>query len=156
MHVQSRLPSRFKDHQRDANNRLIKEKKKPVKIINADENLETEDILELINSGAIAMTVCDSHIAEIWAKVLPDIRVRKDIRFREGGQIAWAVRENNPELKQSLNNFIKTHRKGTLLGNIYFTRYYRNQKWVTNPLNGASAKKVMEYRPVIEKYGLPD
>ena len=37
--------------------------KPPVKIDQADENLETEDILELVNTGAIARTICDSHIA---------------------------------------------------------------------------------------------
>lgn len=134
------------------NKRLVAEKRKPVKIINADENLETEDILELINSGAIKMTVCDSHIADIWSKVLPNIKVHKNIIFRKGGQIAWAVRENNPELKKSLDGFIKEHRKGTLLGNIYFNRYYKNKEWVKNPLKGEYSKKVLEYRPVFEKY----
>jgi membrane-bound lytic murein transglycosylase MltF len=136
----------------ELNNRLIKEKKKPVKVLNADENLETEDILELINSGAIKMTICDSHIADIWAKVLPNIKVHKNIVIRKGGQIAWAVRENNPELKKSLDGFIKEHRKGTLLGNIYFNRYYKNKDWVKNPLKGEYSEKVREYRPVIEKY----
>ncbi len=134
------------------NRRLVKEGKPPIKIIEADENLETEEILELINSGAIQMTVCDSHIAAIWSKVLPDIRVHKKICFRKGGRIAWAVRKNNPELKKSLNKFIKSHKKGTLMGNIYFNRYYKNMEWVKNPLKGPYGEKVVKYRPVFEKY----
>jgi membrane-bound lytic murein transglycosylase MltF len=134
------------------NKRFIEKKKQPVKIIPADENLETEDILELINSGAIEMTVCDSHLADIWAKVLPDIRVHKNIAFRQGGKIAWAVRENNPQLKKSLDEFIKEHRKGTLLGNIFFNRYYKNMEWVKNPLKGQYSKRIEKYRPVFEKY----
>ena len=63
-------------------------KMKPIKIIEADENLETEDILEMINTGAIDMTVCDSHLAEIWSKVLPDIRLHSEIRFRKSVHIA--------------------------------------------------------------------
>jgi ABC-type amino acid transport substrate-binding protein len=35
------------------------------------------------------------------------------------------VRKNNPELKTSLNRFLKTHKKGTLLENIYFNEYYK-------------------------------
>jgi len=134
------------------NKRLKAKKKQPVNIIRADENLETEDILELINSGAIKMTVCDSHLADIWAKVLPDIRVHKNIIFRQGGRIAWAVRENSPQLKKSLDGFIKEHRKGTLLGNIFFNRYYRNKGWVKNPLKGQYRKRIEKYRPVFEKY----
>ena len=65
------------------NNVFKLKNKEPVKIIEADENLESEDILEMVNSGAIGMTICDSHIAETWSKVLPDIRIHKDIIFRK-------------------------------------------------------------------------
>jgi membrane-bound lytic murein transglycosylase MltF len=84
--------------------------------------------------------------------VLPDIRVHKNIILREGGRIAWAVRENNPELKKSLDGFIEEHRKGTLLGNIFFNRYYKNKEWVKNPLKGQYSNKVRDYRSVFEKY----
>ncbi len=134
------------------NRTLTRKGETPIRIVEADEHLETEDILELINSGAIQMTVCDSHIADIWSKVLPDISVYKNIRFRKGGRIAWAVRKNNPLLEKSLNTFIRKHRKGTLLGNIYFNRYYKEKEWVKNPLKGTYGRKVIELRPVFEKY----
>ena len=126
--------------------------KKPVKIVEADENLETEDILEMVNSGAVAMTVCDSHIAEIWSKVLPDIRLYKDITFRKGGKIAWAVRKGSPLLLKSLNGFIKENKKGTLMGNMFFNRYYENMNWIKNPLNGRFEKKAAKIIPIIKKY----
>lgn len=127
-------------------------KKEPVKIIEADENLEAEDILEMVNSGAITMTVCDSHIAEIWSKVLPDIRIHRNVVFRKGGKIAWAIRKNNPLLKESLNDFIKGHKKGTLMGNMFFTRYYENMKWIKNPLKGKFEQRATEYKPLFQKY----
>ncbi|MBN2420066.1 MAG: lytic transglycosylase F, partial [Deltaproteobacteria bacterium] len=134
------------------NNVFKLKKKKPLKIFEADENLETEDILEMINSGAITMTVCDSHIAEIWSKVLPDIRLHRDIIFRKGAKIAWAVRKDNPLLKESLNTFIKGHKKGTLMGNMFFNRYYEDMDWVKNPLKGKFEKRASEYQPLIKKY----
>ncbi|MGD9157970.1 MAG: transporter substrate-binding domain-containing protein [Desulfobacteraceae bacterium] len=134
------------------NNVFKLKKMEPIKIIEADENLETEDILEMINTGAINMTVCDSHIAEIWSKVLPDIRLYKDITFRKGGKIAWAVRKDNPLLKESLNSFIKDHKKGTLMGNIFFTRYYEKMKWLKNPLKRNFEQRAAEYKPLIQKY----
>lgn len=134
------------------NNVFKLKKMKPIKIIEADENLETEDILEMVNTGAIEMTVCDSHIAEIWSKVLPDIRLHKDITFRKGGDIAWAVRKDNPLLKENLNSFIKSHKKGTLMGNIFFTRFYEKMKWIKNPLKGKLEQKAEEYKPLIQKY----
>ena len=89
------------------NRRLSAQGLWPVKIVLADENLETEDILELVNSGAIARTVCDSHIAAAWAEILTDIRVVGDVTFRKGGDIAWAVRKTSPALKASLDRFAK-------------------------------------------------
>jgi membrane-bound lytic murein transglycosylase MltF len=134
------------------NRRLKSEHMRPVKIVPADENLETEDILELVNTGAIERTVCDSHLAGIWAEVLHDIQVHDHIILRRGGTIAWAVRRSNPELKQSLNHFLEDHKKGTLLGNIFFKRYYEKNQWIKNPLTGDAAKKINDYRPYFETY----
>jgi membrane-bound lytic murein transglycosylase MltF len=124
----------------------------PVKIRKADESLETEDILEMVNAGAVPLTVADSQVALLWESVFDNLTVYEDLAIRTGGKIAWAVRKNNPELKASLNAFLKTHRKGTLLGNIYLRRYFENNKWIRNPFK----KKVMErrerYRSLIKKY----
>ena len=134
------------------NRRLLRKKLDPVKIVEIDESMETEDILELVNTGAIERTVSDSHIAEIWTKVLPDIKAYQNIKLRQGGAIAWAVRKNNPKLKQSLDRFVAKHRKGTLLGNILFKRYYEDKRWVKNPLEGNGNEKIKRFRPLFEKY----
>ena len=134
------------------NRRLSSQGLWPVKIVPADENLETEDILELVNSGAIARTVCDSHIAAAWAEILTDIRVVGGVTIRTGGDIAWAVRKTSPALKASLDDFARTHQKGTRLGNIFFKRYYENTTWIKNPLAGGSEKKLAAYAPLFKKY----
>lgn len=134
------------------NRRLKKKKKRPVKIVEADESLETEDILELVNMGTIKRTVSDSHIAKIWSQVLQDIRIHEKIKFREGGKIGWAVRKSNPKLKQNLDRFVKKHRKGTLLGNIFFKRYYEEKRCLKNPLEGKGRKKIEQFQPLFEKY----
>ena len=134
------------------NLRLKKKKKRPVKIVEVDESLETEDVLELVNTGAMERTVSDSHIAKIWTAVLPNIRAHENIKLREGGKIAWAVRKSNPKLKQSLDRFIQKHRKGTLLGNIFFERYYEKNLWIKNPLKKETRKKIEQFRPLFKKY----
>jgi len=126
---------------------------RPVKIVEADENLETEDILELVNTGAIKRTVSDSNIARIWSEVFSDIRVHEKVVLRRGSQIAWAVRKNAHELKESLDLFLKNYRRGTLLGNIFFKRYYENTSWVKNPLKGIGGRRIDQYRRYFEKYG---
>ncbi len=134
------------------NAKLRNSGKRPVRIMKADENLETEDILELVNTGAIKMTVSDSHIAGIWSGMLKNLRVHKNIKLRSGAKIAWMIRKNNPELKGSLNRFLKKHRKGTLLGNIYFNRYYKENPWIKNPLRPGAQDKFQHCKPLFKSY----
>lgn len=135
------------------NRGLRKVGKRPVRIRLADESLETEDILEMVNSGAVPITVADSNIAGIWAKIFPNIKVYHNIKLREGGQIAWMVRKENPKLRNSLNIFLRRYRKGTLLGNIYFNRYYKKNPWIKNPLSSGDFKKLSKLITLLKKYG---
>ncbi len=134
------------------NKRLVQEKTPRVRIIKAEENLETEDILELVNSGALLITVSDSHIAKIWSGTFENLVVYSQLKLRSGGKIAWMVRKENPELKRSLNTFVKTHKNGTLLGNIYFNRYYKSDRWIKNPLSSGEQKKLHRYNGLFQKY----
>jgi membrane-bound lytic murein transglycosylase MltF len=104
---------------------------KPVKIILADETLETEDILEMVNAGAFPYTIADDHIANIWAKVLPNIVIQDNIELRKNARIAWAVRKDSTLLNKSLNTCLKKYSQGTLLGNVYFNRFFKGTKWIT-------------------------
>ena len=113
----------------------------PIQLELADEYLEDGDLLELVGAGVIPMVVVDSHKAAFWQDVLDNIKVREDIKLREGGEIAWAIRKDSPKLKAISNEFLKTIRKGMLLGNILLKRYLVENKWVKNPTTEAEMKK---------------
>ncbi len=124
-----------------------------VEIREADPSLSTEDILELVNAGVVKLTIVDHHIADAWSEVLPDIVVRKDLTINSGGGIGWAVRKNNPRLLAHMNAFIKRNKKGTLLGNIFFKRYYKESKWIRNPNTEKEREKLKRVIDLFEKYG---
>lgn len=124
----------------------------PVNIIKVDESLEAGDILEMVNAGAIQITIADDMIARIWSDVFDNLRVHPDLKLREGSQIAWMVRKGSPELRKSLNAFLKNHRKGTLMGNIYFKRYFEHNKWIKNPLTKKELGKQRQYTELFKKY----
>lgn len=124
----------------------------PVEVIKADESLETEDILELVNSGAVRITVSDDHVARIWAKVLDSITIHANLKLRTKGKIAWMIRKSNPELEESLNSFIKNRRQGTRIGNIYFRRYFEDNKWIKNPLKPKPRQRQNKYQRLFRKY----
>ncbi len=116
------------------NSRFKKKRLRPVRIEILDELLEDEDVLEMMNVGIIPMTVIDSHKAKCWSDVFNDLNFCSHIRLRENGQIAWAIRKNSPRLQKMINEFGKTHKKGTLMGNILFDRYLGPCSWMSNPI----------------------
>ncbi len=135
------------------NRKLSEDGRPPVNIVKVDESLETGDILELVNAGAIPMTVSDDIIARIWSQVFEDLRIHPGLKVRRGSQIAWMVRKGCPELKKSLNAFLRKHRKGTLMGNIYFKRYFEQTKWIQNPFSDKELAKQRQFRKLFKKYG---
>ena len=106
-----------------------------LKIVAADENLEDEDILELVQVGVIPATIVDSHKAEIFAQVFEGLTVRDDIAVASGGTIAWAMRKGSPKLMDAANGFVKTAKKGTLLGNTLINRHFGDADRLRNALD---------------------
>ena len=134
------------------NRNLAESGEKPVQIQPLSEELETESILEMVNSGSLGITVSDSHIANVWSKVLKKMKIHETLILREGSEIAWMVRKENPKLKESLNRFLKKHKKGTLLGNIYFERYFEHAKKLEDPTNPEHWRQLEQYKSIIRKY----
>jgi len=139
------------------NRRLVSEGMPPAEIVLAPETLETEDILEMVNSGAVDITVADAHIADIWSQVLENINALFDVKLRRDAKIAWAVRKGSPKLAADINSFMGEYRKGTLLGNIYFERYWVKNHWIRNPLevidNEERSRKVELFKKFGDRYG---
>ena len=121
---------------------LVEAGLEPVEVVSTGRDLDQEDMLELVHSGALQYTVCDDHVAEHWADLLDGLRVHGDLHLRADAEIAWAVRPNAVELKALLDDFVSRHRRGTLIGNVLFKRYYRSTRWISNPLRLAETERL--------------
>lgn len=119
----------------------------------APGHFEVGDVLEMVNSGVVNHAVADDHLAEFWARVLPNIQVHHDIVLREGANIAFAVRSDNPELKNHLDEFLSTHRAGTLFGNVTFERYLQNTRWVMREGQEAQMARFRRKADLFRLYG---
>jgi membrane-bound lytic murein transglycosylase MltF len=64
------------------NKQLSKEGKAPVKIVEANEYLEDEDLLEMVNAGLIPMIIIDSHKGEFWAQIFDNITLHPKIKLK--------------------------------------------------------------------------
>jgi len=122
-------------------------------VVEADPDLATEDLLQLVAEGAVPLTVADDYLAEAWAQALEGLVVRQDLVLHQGVQIAWAVRRDNPQLRQRLDEFARAVRRGTRLGNVLFSRYHSQLDPLRHPLGDDSRDRLAELRPLFERYG---
>lgn len=144
--------SSYVQHLKELNHQFAQDSLKPIEIVEANENLESEDLMQMVNAGIFELMVVDNHIAKLWSMVLKNVILREDLKIHSGGNIAWAVRKNNPRLLSNLNTFLREHREGTLLGNMLIKRYYEKTKWIQNPLEKAEKKHLKQVGVLFRKY----
>jgi membrane-bound lytic murein transglycosylase MltF len=131
-----------------AENRL----EKPV-LKSADEFLEAEDLLEMLNAGMFGITVMDDYKAQFWSEVFPNIVIRDDLVINKGGSIAWATRKDSPQLTNVINQFLRKYGKGTLIGNDTFNRYLKDAARVRCTDVGRRNDRIQEIADVFQIYG---
>lgn len=122
--------SSFFESLTDLNRRFQAEGAPLIHLEPAPGHFEVSDVLEMVSAGIIDHAVADDYLADFWSRVLPDLKVHSDIVLREGADIAFAVRQGSGELKAMLDDFLVTHRAGTLFGNVTFERYLQDTRWV--------------------------
>lgn len=136
----------------DLNKTFAKEGKKPLILQAADKNLSDEDLLEMVNAGLIPATATQSVRAEFWAKVYPHLRLCSGCALTNEEQLAWVMRKDEPELKQRVDAFVRTHRQGTTFGNTLLRRYLQDTRWVKNATSDAEMEKFDLYVDFFKKY----
>jgi membrane-bound lytic murein transglycosylase MltF len=144
-----RRSSSYQEHLVSLNRKL----KKKIRLKPAEEDLEDEDLLEMVNAGLLPIAVVDEHKAQLWARVLDRVVVRTDLAVNTGGRVAWAVRKHSPLLVSEINRFVQDHALKTGLVYDLYLRYLRSTKYVKN---ATSKKEMKKYRAVVElfkKYG---
>ena len=107
----------------DESQKLKRAGKPEINIVESDPALLDEDLLEMTDAGAIPAMACWDKKAEVWSAVLPNLELNSGAVLKSGGNLAWAMRKNSPQLKAVLDGFFKTHREGTLFGRIMAQRY---------------------------------
>ena len=152
LEVHVRRSSSYYEHLSALNERRRGEGKPEIPIQEADERLEDHDLLDMVNAGVIPAVIVDSHKAEFWRQVFDKIEVHEDLAVSSGDDIAWAMRKNSPKLLAAVNDFVKTHAKGTLTGNILIKRYLKSTDWMDNSLSEEARKRYEATIEFIRRY----
>jgi membrane-bound lytic murein transglycosylase MltF len=147
-----RRTSSYYEHLQGLNKRFASERKPAVKIRIADEDLEAEDILEMVNAGLVGATVVDKYKAVMWSQVFKNLKLT-DAVLADGNDIAFLIRKGSPQLKAALDDFVKRHAQGTQFGNSIIHRYVKDAKFVKNALGSDEVRRFGEVVGLFRKYG---
>ena len=149
--IMIRTSSSYYEHLKKLNRAFKGKKLPPIKLKPAARYLEDADLLEMVNSGILPWAVVDNHKATFWAGVFENLTVRNDLVINHGGSIGWAFRKHSPKLKEVVNQFVKKHRRGTLMGNIILKRYLKHNRWVKNPNRKEEHRRFLETVKLFQK-----
>jgi len=128
------------------NQRLASRQLKPVRIRIADPVLDDEDLLQMVDAGIVPITIAKDHIANAWFALYDKLKVHNDIALRTDGQQAIAIRRNMPEFTALVNDFVRSHRTGTLFGNMMFKRYFGDGDRLKNAM---AQQDVQKFRTLV-------
>lgn len=128
----------------------------PFEIIDAPEEVETEELIAQVANGEIDITVADSHLLQAELAWRDDV---KGTLVLSGGseetqkQIAFAMRPSNPELKAYVDGFVKKTYRG-LEYNMAKRRYFENKRQIARAAEERSGRtgRISQYDPIIQKY----
>jgi len=135
------------------NESLASRGRPPAIVKEAPEALEDDDVLEMVNAGLVDVTVVDDFVADFWRQVFTNVRVHEDVTVRRDGEIAVAVRTNNPKLLNAVNVWIREYGPRTAFGNIMDRRYLQNAAYVRSATAEAERKKLRTLVKLFETYG---
>ena len=135
------------------NQRLGKERKAPVKVVELPDALEDEDALEMLAAGLLELVVADDWKALLWAQILPKVKVREDLVLRADGHTGWGVRKDSPKLAGVVTDFYRSVVKKQGVIESKLAQHEKRIKRIGNNTAGAEWKRFESTVRLFEKYG---
>ncbi len=151
--VTVRASSSYFERLTNINKQFLEKGLKPIKINSADEWLEAEDLMEMVDAGIIQATVVDRYLAYIWQPLYTEMQIHESFFMNESIDIAWAIRKDSPKLAKVLNSFMKEHKIGTTFGNILKKRYLNGSNRVRNTTSVKEVEKFNVLVKLFKKHG---
>jgi membrane-bound lytic murein transglycosylase F len=103
------------------------------------DTLIADDMIEMVSSGKIPLTVVDSDIASINKTYYPDLDISMKISLDQKG--SWGVRRNEDNLAESIDEWIKREDIISLREDLH-KKYFEQSK---NPLLENPDDNLLEY-----------
>jgi membrane-bound lytic murein transglycosylase MltF len=133
--------------------RFAKEGKPPVNIVAVPDALEDEDMMEMLNLGLFGVMVGNDMTANMWAPVLPKVKINRTVVLRKGN-MGWAIRQNSPLLQKALMGAYATAIQNTPKNlSDRLARYSGRVRQLQNPTGSEDYKRYVATIGLFKKYG---
>jgi membrane-bound lytic murein transglycosylase MltF len=134
------------------NERLTAQGKPPVSIRLVPDVLELADLMEMTAAGLLPATVGDDWIAGLWAQIIKGLKLHPKAAVREGAEIAWAVRPDNPKLLATLNRAITDITGNVTRWSDHTRSYLAKLKQLHTATRGADMQRFYNTVEIFRKY----
>jgi membrane-bound lytic murein transglycosylase MltF len=134
------------------NERLSAQGKPPVAIIIVPDTLEAADLMEMTAVGLLPATVADDWVAELWVQIIKGTKLHAKAAIREGAEIGWAVRPDNPKLLATLNRAIATITGQVNQWPARTRSYLARLKQLHTAANGADMQRFRDTVEIFRRY----
>lgn len=118
--------------------------------------MATDEIIKKVVDGEIEYTIADDNIAGIMASYYPILDIDVPVSFSQ--RIAWATRQNSPELLKATNAWLKEIKKEVDY-NVIFNKYFKNKKdfrrRVKSEFYSLNKQEISPYDELIKTYSAP-
>jgi membrane-bound lytic murein transglycosylase MltF len=152
--VHTRPSSMYHEDLVALNARFKKEGKPPINIVAVPDALEDEDLMEMLNLGILQIILVDDLVANMWAPVLPKIKVHNDVVLRRGAAVGWAVRKNSPLLQKAvMDAYVNAIQNTPKNLDDRIARYKGRVRQLQNPTGSADYKRYEQTIALFKKYG---
>ena len=136
------------------NARFKKEGKPQVNIVAVPDALEDEDMMEMLNLGILQIIVVDDLVANMWAPVLPKIKVHSGMVLRRDAAVGWAIRKNSPLLQKTvMDAYVNAIQKTPKNLDDRIAHYKGRVRQLQNPTGSADYKRYEATIGLFKKYG---
>lgn len=135
------------------NERFRRERRTRIKLVAVPDAVEDEDMMEMLNAGLFEAIVVDDWKAQLWARVLPKVRVHENIVLREGGRVGWAIRKESPKLEAAINDFFVNYANKQGVIPYRLQQYQKQIGYLKDPTATAEWKRFQKTLDLFRKYG---
>ena len=121
-----------------------------MEIVTAEPGLGTQAILTMVSRGMYDLTVLDSN--KYNNEVASSYLVKAHFPLSEPSPHVWAVRADDQQLLESLNNYINQEYRGKFYNTLY-AKYIENpQRWTASNKFRQEVEQLSPYDDLVRKY----